>query len=204
MLPTLDETKKLYAFFQEKMLITDAAIDELPGTSAKHTENVAFIASRIAEAAGMDATKAYILGLFHDCGDYIEKTVKGTFHGTAGYDLMMEKGFDEVAKVCLSHSFCTADFNFDDFAAYERKELVRAKKLLQTMPLDDYDRLVYLADKMSPHDYIDTIEHRVEMIRNRYHLSDKRASELLKETKDVKDYFDQKCGQDVYKILNLV
>jgi HD superfamily phosphodiesterase len=204
MLPTLEQAQEIYDSFKEGMYVVDDAINESRGVSAKHAENVAFIASRVAEAAGMDTTKAYIFGIFHDCGDYIEKTVKGTFHGTAGYDLMMEKGFDEVAQICLSHSFGKADFNFEDFAAYDQKELARAKTLLQKMTLDDYDKLIFLADKMSPHGYIDTIENRVEMIRQRYHLSEKRVAELLKESLDIKEYFDKKCGQDIYQILNLL
>jgi HD superfamily phosphodiesterase len=204
MLPTLEETRKLYNFFKDKTDALNIAAGEPKGLSAKHCENVAYVASRIAEAASMDANKAYILGLFHDCGGYIEHTVKGTFHGTAGYDLMMEKGFDEVARTCLSHSFYNADFNIEDFASYDTKELQRAKQLLQLQSWDDYDRLIYLADKMAPYDYIDTVENRVEMIRTRYHLSDERAVRLLRESRDIKNYFDERCGQDIYQILDLL
>ena len=39
-----------------------------PGPWGNHSRVAAFCAERIAKAAGMDAEKAYVLGLLHDIG----------------------------------------------------------------------------------------------------------------------------------------
>ena len=61
------------------------------GISREHYQTVAFVAATIAEACNLDVHKAFLLGLFHDYGEYIEDTIPNTFHGTAGYDEMMKK-----------------------------------------------------------------------------------------------------------------
>ena len=203
MLPTLSQAKELYDFAVKKTDILNLKSAGSKGLSAAHYQNVGFIALKIAEQAGMDMQKAYILGLLHDYGEYIEKTIPNTFHGTAGYDEMMSKGFDEVARTCLSHSFFNTDFEPKDFPAYDAKQIIRASNLLKQQIFDDYDRLIHLSDLMAPYQKIDTIENRIKMIKEKYHLTEDDAASKIKQAKQLKDYFDKKCQKDVYLILGL-
>ena len=80
-----------------------------PGPWIAHSKNVALAAKSIAEAAGLDPQIAYILGLLHDIGRrYGMSYMK---HSTDGYHFMMEHGFEDVARICLSHSFACKDIN---------------------------------------------------------------------------------------------
>ena len=51
----------------------------------------------------MDVEKAYILGLLHDIGRKFG--VRHLGHVYDGYVYMKSLGYDEVAKICLTHSF---------------------------------------------------------------------------------------------------
>lgn len=203
MLPTLSQAKELYDFAVEKTDVLNVKSVGFKGLSAKHYQNVGFIASKIAEHAGLDVQKAYILGLLHDYGEYVEKTVSNTFHGTAGYDEMMAKGFEEVARTCLSHSFFSADFTPKDFPAYNAEQISRASILLQRQGFDDYDLLIHLSDLMAPYQKIDTIENRINMIKQKYHLTEEDADRKIIQARQLKDYFDAKCGCDVYSLFDL-
>ena len=171
--------------------------------SAKHYQNVAFVASTIAEYSHLDIEKSYILGLLHDYGEYIEKTVLHTFHGTAGYDEMLKLGFDEVARTCLSHSFFDSSFTPQDFPAYNQQEILRAASILKQQPFDDYDKLIHLADIMAPWDKIDTVENRIKMITDKYKLPPELSQKKLSEALELKDYFDKLCNKDIYTILDI-
>ncbi|MBQ8877585.1 MAG: HDOD domain-containing protein, partial [Lachnospiraceae bacterium] len=94
MIPTREEAKKLLA----------EAETHNAGAWARHSEVVAFCAERIAQACpDLDAEKAYVLGLLHDIGRRFG--VKHFGHIYDGYRYMNELGYDEVARICASHSF---------------------------------------------------------------------------------------------------
>ena len=79
MLPTLSQAKEMFDYITSK---TDD-INEKMGLpreiSKEHYQTVAFVATTIAEACSLDVHKAFLLGLFHDYGEYIEDTIPKTF-----------------------------------------------------------------------------------------------------------------------------
>ena len=94
MLPTREEALKL---------IRDGLLFN-PGPWGKHCLTAAHCAEKIASACGdMDVEKAYILGLLHDIGRKFG--VRHLGHVSDGYTYMMCLGYDEAAKICLTHSF---------------------------------------------------------------------------------------------------
>ena len=93
MYPTREEAEKL---------LIDAETCN-PGQWVSHSRITAHCAEKIAQYAGMDPEKAYVLGLLHDIGRKF-----GVFHlkhVSEGYKYMMSLGYDEVARICLTHSF---------------------------------------------------------------------------------------------------
>ena len=68
-----------------------------PGPWVKHSINVGIAARNIAEKIpGMDAEKAYVLGLLHDIGRRCKfGFVDIPTHVYEGYKYCMEKGWDE-------------------------------------------------------------------------------------------------------------
>lgn len=97
----------------------DTAISELelagqmnPGPWTDHSKNVAMVARMIAEhCSGLDSEKAYVLGLLHDIDR--RNGVAAVRHIINGYDYAISKGWDEPARICLTHSFPVKDIETD-------------------------------------------------------------------------------------------
>ena len=96
----------------------------------------------------MDVKKAYIIGLLHDIGRKFG--IKHFAHISDGYKYMMSLGYDEVAKICLTHSFNnkTTDEYIGNFDTSE-VDLNMVKDELERVEFDDYDRLIQLCDAIS-------------------------------------------------------
>ena len=95
MLPTIEEAKKEL----------EIAGELNPGPWTAHSINVGIAARNIAQKVpGMDAEKAYIVGMLHDIGRRVG-IVNIPKHVYEGYKYAMEKGWDEVARVCMTHSY---------------------------------------------------------------------------------------------------
>ena len=78
-----------------------------PGPWEQHSVSAVDNAMRIAEKAGMDPEKAWVMGLLHDIGR--RYGVTGMRHGYDGYRYLLEIGQPEIAPVCLSHSYPIKD-----------------------------------------------------------------------------------------------
>ena len=166
-----------------------------PGPWGNHSRTAAHCAERIAALCGMDSDKAYVLGLLHDIGRRFGKRHLG--HVSDGYTYMMSLGYDEAAKICLTHSFDGPRIegyvgNFD--TTEEETEMIRTK--LQKVQWDDYDRLIRLCDAISGAEGVMDIVDRMNDVRRRYgtYDMDKWNSNLA-----LKDYFEQKMGKDLYE-----
>ncbi len=94
MLPTRSEAERLL----------EEAEKCNPGPWGNHSRVAAHCAGKIAMACeGLDPEKAYILGLLHDIGRKFG--VRHLGHVSDGYSYMMSLGYDEAARICLTHSF---------------------------------------------------------------------------------------------------
>ena len=168
-----------------------------PGPWGDHSRNVAMCAERIAQAAGMNAEKAYVLGLLHDIGRKFG--IYHIPHVYNGYHYMMELGYEDVARICLTHSFSTPDFRtyigkFD----LEEEKLLEMKALLAELVYDDYDRLMQLCDALAMPEGVVDIETRMLDVKTRYgHYPQKKWDNNMW----LKAYFDKKAGKDIYEIV---
>ena len=158
------------------------------------------IASRIPE---IDGQKAYIMGLFHDYGkltyDY-ERSDK--FHGLEGYKVLNKLGYDELARICLTHTFYEQELNIKEYASYNPSEMRKCRKLLQEVAFDDYDRLIQLCDRLSIGvNY--NLKERMKYLQNTYKIPTVQLKKKYREALKLKSYFDSKCGCDIYKLLGV-
>ena len=182
---------------EAKKLLADAELHN-PGAWARHSEVVAFCAERIAgECPDMDAEKAFVLGLLHDIGRKFG--VKHFGHIYGGYRYMTELGYDEVARICASHSFSIQrieDYigNFD--VTKEQQKVI--EDYLGQLVYDDYDRLIQLCDAIGSAEGVVSMEERMGDVKRRYGTfpQDKWDKNL-----QLKDYFSEKIGRDVYSVL---
>lgn len=168
-----------------------------PGAWADHSRVTALCAERIAAACGdMDAEKAYVLGLLHDIGRKFG--VRHMGHIYDGYHYMMRLGYDEAARICLSHSFSIQrleDYNGKwDITAEQQEEL---RRLLGELEYDDYDRLIQVCDSLVGTEIMD-MEERMADVQRRYgaYPRDKWDKNL-----ELKAYFEEKMQRDIYRVV---
>lgn len=133
---------------------TDRALKELaiaeklnPGAWVQHSRNVGIAARNIAKRVdGLIPEKAYVLGLLHDIGRRVG-VVGAVRHVWEGYRYCMENGWDEVARVCMTHSFPLAGKELD--VALQEKEAARIREYVLGCEYDDYDFLIQLCDSLA-------------------------------------------------------
>lgn len=182
---------------EEAMELVRDGLSCNPGPWGKHCLTVAHCAEKIASACGdMDAEKAYILGLLHDIGRKFG--VRHLGHVSDGYTYMKSLGYDEVAKICLTHSFNnhTIDEYIGKFDVSD-EELTLIKMELDKTVYDEYDWLIQLCDSLAGVEGVLDIEKRMSDVRKRYgaYPQDKWDSNIR-----LMHYFEEKMNRDIYLV----
>lgn len=167
-----------------------------PGPWGNHSRVAAHCAEKIAELCeGMDAEKAYILGLLHDIGRKFG--VRHLGHVSDGYTYMMSLGYEEAAKICLTHSFqnqSMEDYIGKSDTSDEEHRLIHMA--LGNVVMDDYDRLIQLCDALAGSEGVLDMEERMEDVKKRY---GSYPQEKWDSNVKLKDYFEKKIGKDIYE-----
>ena len=165
-----------------------------PGPWGNHSRTAAHCAEAIAVRAEMNAEKAYALGLLHDIGRKFGKRHLG--HVSDGYSYMMSLGYDDVARICLTHSFHDKDIskyigNFD--TTEDETKLITDG--LKNLEMDDYDRLIQLCDSISGAEGVMDQIDRMTDVKNRYgdYNQEKWDANIR-----LREYFERKMGEDLY------
>lgn len=189
------------------LLDREAALNELrlagemnPGPWTEHSLNVARAASLIADGCGdIDPERAFICGLLHDIGR--RTGVSATRHIIDGYDYTAAKGWNEAARVCLTHSFPVKDIEADiakkDITA---EQYVFIKSFLDSVEYDDFDRLIILCDALADAKGFCILEKRFVDTTRRYGVCPFTVDRWNK-TFEYKEYFEAKAGCSVYSLL---
>lgn len=188
MLPTIEEAEKELQIAGELN----------PGPWVKHSLNVGIAARNIAEKiSGMDAEKAYIVGVLHDIGRRVG-IVNIPKHVYEGYKFCMEKGWNEVAKVCMTHSYVLMQEEFQ----YEptTEEEIAIKEFIMSCEADDYDRLIQLCDSLATDYGFVIIEKRFVDVTRRYGIMEGYVKGWNK-TFEIKENFEKVMGCSVYDVL---
>ena len=188
MLPTREEAERILA----------EAGKCNPGPWVNHSRVAAHCAEKIAEKCeDIDPEKAYIVGLLHDIGRKFGTRHLG--HVSDGYTYMMSLGYDEVARVCLTHSF--NDQVMEDYIGKKDTtdaEYEQIQNALHEISMDKYDRLIQLCDAIAGADGVLDITERMADVRRRYgsYPTQKWNQNLL-----LKKYFEEKAGDEIYNIV---
>lgn len=169
-----------------------------PGPWTKHSENVGIAARNIAEKVpGMDSEKAYIVGMLHDIGRRVG-IVNIPKHVYEGYKYCMENGWEEAAKVCMTHSYplMQSEFDFEPEEFDEKK----IKEYILECQCDDYDLLIQMCDSLAADYGFCILEKRFIDVARRYGVWD-NAVEWWNKVFEIKEYFEEKMGCSVYDVL---
>ena len=168
-----------------------------PGPWGNHSRVTAKCAEAIAAACGdIQPEKAYVLGLLHDIGRRFG--VKHLAHVYDGYVYMLELGYAQVARICLTHSFSTHQLK--DFIGHfdvtpEQQQIM--EHALSGLDYDDYDRLIQLCDAISLPDGAAAIEERMSDVKRRYgyYPQDKWDKNI-----ELKAYFSHKANRSIEEL----
>lgn len=164
-----------------------------------HSHNVGLAAERIAAAAGMDSEKAYILGLLHDIGR--RAGISGQYHIYAGYQYALEKSWDDIARISLTHSFLLKDrtLGVSPFNGTPEEDAV-IEEYMSSIEPDDYDLLIQLCDALGTDKGPCIIEKRIVDVALRYGFLS-GSLEKWQKLFELKAYFDNKCGTSIYNLI---
>lgn len=191
MIPSKDEAFKLL----------NEAYDMNPGPWREHSIVVAECAYKIAkECIDMDADKAYILGLLHDIGRRFGVT--GLAHVIDGHDYLKDFGYDEAARICITHSFAIKDIKTsigkDDVSDMDRQRII---DLLNSYQYDDYDRLIQVCDSIAMAQGPVDMEKRMSDVKERY--GNYPQSKWDKHI-ELKKHFEDKMGKRLEQVVEIV
>lgn len=169
-----------------------------PGPWREHSLGVGRAAEKIAGAAQMDAEKAYIFGVMHDIGRY--EGPRGLHHAIAGYELLMQRGWEDAARICITHSFPTqAIEHFGGGALDVNENEMDVILRVIAQPQDDYDRLIQLCDAIVWGEGVCLMEKRLVDVVIR-HGSFEGMDIKWKKWFEIKAYFEEKIGAGIYSL----
>ena len=169
-----------------------------PGKWVEHSYNVAKVAETIAKECSLDHNHAYILGLLHDIGRYEGKT--NLRHIFSGYTLMNGKGYEDIARICLTHSFPYK--NIDSYQGEfdcALEEIGYLKSELAKIEYDENDKLIQLCDGLGSAEGITLLEIRLVDVVKRHGFNEytlKKWNAFF----EIKSYFENKCGKKLYEL----
>jgi hypothetical protein len=189
--PSIDQAIKLIKYAEKSN----------PGEWIAHSYNAAKAAKSIAgECDNLDSDIAYILGLLHDIGRY-EGRVQ-MHHSISGYDFLTGKGYPDAARIALTHSFVIPDIRvYAGQADCSEREINFIKEYLKEIKYNDYDMLIQLCDIIALPEGLCLMEKRLLDVVMRYGTNDFTLIKW-KNYLRLRDYFSEKIGKSIYKVLD--
>lgn len=176
-----------------------------PGPWREHSYAVAQAAEKIAwevnKKAGREILNqhfAYIAGLLHDIGRQEGYTYLA--HVYDGYHYLSSLGFEDYARICLTHSF-----NLHTISDYIGKvdisedKLGELERLLADRSYDDYDRLIQLLDATCGADGSKNLENRMNDVKARYGYYPQGKWD---KNFELKEYFEKLMCKDFYEVIS--
>lgn len=185
---------------KEARAILDEASKLNPGPWVEHSIYTAEAAGRIAENhKELVPDVAYTLGLLHDIGR--RYGVTNMKHTIDGYNYLMEKGYSDAAKICLTHSFPYKDMNvYFGKKDCTEMEVVFIRNYLEHTAFNDYDRLIQLCDALALPEGFCLMEKRMVDVALR-HGTNEHTVLKWKSTFAIKERIEKAIGKSIYSIL---
>lgn len=122
-------------------------------------------------------------------------------HIIDGYRFLMEHGFDDAARICLTHSFPFKNVQ-EAFGNWDcsDEEFMFVKDFLAGIEYNEYDLLVQLGDTLAlPSGYC-LLEKRMVDVALRYGTNNLTVNKW-KKVFEIKAYFEGKIGSPIYTLL---
>lgn len=171
-----------------------------PGAWVAHSEYVAAACRNIAEKCdNLSAEQAYIYGILHDIGRYAG--ISSERHLLDGYRYCKARNWDKAAQICISHAFMIQDIE-TSIGKFDMPENDYAfmREFIRSAQYDDYDYLVQLCDALALPSGFCLLEKRFVDVAIRYGMQPATIARW-KRTLEIKEYFENKIGVSVYRLL---
>lgn len=171
-----------------------------PGPWVEHSINTGLAAKYIAQKCdGLDPDNAYILGVLHDIGRRVG--IVAQRHVIEGYKYCMSNGWEEAARICMTHSFMIQDVDSEIGGKdVSENDYTFMKKYIENVTYNDYDRLLQLCDSLALAKGFCILEKRLIDVHRRYGVNDyavPRWNALFA----IKENFEKRMGCSIYDVL---
>lgn len=191
--PTIPNRKQAHIYLSEAVALN-------PGPWAQHSRYVAQSAESIAQHhPKMEPEYAYVLGLLHDIGR--RYGVAGMRHVIDGYHFLANEGYEDAARICLTHSYPTENQAHGASpwdGSQEELQFVRA--YLKKIQYNNYDRLIQLCDAISLPNGFCLMEKRLIDVVMRYGVNPSTVNRW-RSFFAIKQQIEQDIDVSIYRLL---
>ncbi len=185
---------------QEAERLLELGAQRNPGGWAAHSRYVALGAETIARRhPALDAEAAYIVGLLHDIGR--QEGVTNMRHVLDGYRYLLDLGYPDAARFCLTHSFPVKDVHAHAgvWDCTDAEVAFVAEFLAQT-EYTDMDSLIQLCDALALASGFCLIEKRLVDVALRHGINPTTLPRW-RATFNLQTHFEQIIGASIYTLL---
>lgn len=171
-----------------------------PGPWVEHSLHAAKAARNIAERVpDLDPDIAEAFGYIHDIGRRFG--IYKMNHVILGYKFMIQEGYNDAARICLTHSFPTKNAD-DDIAEWDcsNEDYLFVKQFIDTIEFNEYDELLQLCDALALPNGFTLVERRLVDISLRYGV-DNNTIKRWKAFFSIQDNIEKKLGCSIYTLL---
>jgi putative nucleotidyltransferase with HDIG domain len=193
--------KKLSSNEAFNLLIKDVIysakdLDDEKNKWVKHCIFVGIGAGRIAKRLCLDSDYATALGYIHDVG----RKINHHNHTILGYEYMIENGYPEAARSCLTHSFIDNNIYYTAGGVPHGQDRFNyMNNFLLSTDLTIYDNIIQMCDLFCLETGFTTVERRLLDITYRKGVYDTSAMHLEK-TMELKQRLEDMMGCSLYEL----
>jgi hypothetical protein len=189
-IPSLSETHSLILDSEKRN----------PGPWVKHSFFTANAADAIAGCLpSLDQQTAFIFGYLHDIGR--REGVTDMRHILDGYNFLARQGFEDAARICITHSFPVKNFHaVEGQWDCSPTELEFIEDFLGHMEYNEYDRLIQLCDALALPSGFCLIEKRFVQVAFR-HGTTEYTIPRWKAYLQLQNDFEKALGTSLYDLL---
>lgn len=180
----------------KSVIHNSADLEKFENRWVKHCIYVGVGAGRIAAKLGIDSDYAQALGYVHDIG----RKISHPNHTIAGYKYMINEGYHEEARSCLTHSFIDNNIYYTAGGIPQGQDRFDyMNSFLQSTELTIYDNIVQMCDLFCLETGFTTIERRLLDITERKGVFDNSQLHLEK-TMELKRRLEDMMGCSLYEL----
>ena len=154
------------------------------------------------QVKGLDANLAESYGYIHDIGRaFGEMKINHIFFG---YRFLLGEGYEDAAKICLTHSFPVQDiYQVTGVWDCEKEDYDFLANYLGNIQYTKYDKLIQLCDVIGSANGITIMEKRLVDIVRRYGIDSNNLITRWNKLFELKEEFEKEAGCSLEKILGL-